>query len=141
MLVSLPLAILLTLVIAAALLRSVRFAVASVIPILFVVVGLYAFMAIAGFTINLVTATIAAIAVGVGIDFSTHFTARFREELEHEPTRLDALRKAGEGRHKKPGRGRVFMSVFMPCAACSHENPMITNKKPVFVDYFIKGLF
>ena len=97
MLVSLPLAALLTLVITAALLRSVRFAVASVIPILFVVVGLYAFMAIAGFTINVVTATIAAIAVGVGIDFSTHFTARFREELENEPTRLAALRRAGEG--------------------------------------------
>ncbi len=97
MLISLPLAILLTLVIAGALLRSVRYAVASVIPILFVVVGLYAFMAIAGFTINVVTATIAAIAVGVGIDFSTHFTARYREELENEPTRLDALRRAGEG--------------------------------------------
>ncbi len=97
MLVSLPLAVLLTLLIAALLLRSVRYAVASVIPIAFVVVGLYAFMALAGFTINLVTATIAAIAVGVGIDFSTHFTARFREELANEPTRLDALRKAGEG--------------------------------------------
>lgn len=97
MLISLPLAVLLTLLIAAALLRSIRYAVASVIPIGFVVLGVYAFMSLAGFTINVVTATIAAIAVGVGIDFSTHFTARFREELEHQPTRLDALRRAGEG--------------------------------------------
>jgi len=97
MLVSLPIAILLTLIIAAALLRSVRYAIASVVPILFVVVGLYAFMAVAGYTINIVTATIAAIAVGVGIDFSTHFTARFREELENEPNRLAALRRTGEG--------------------------------------------
>jgi predicted RND superfamily exporter protein len=39
-------------------------------------------MAVAGYTINVVTATIAAIAVGVGIDFSTHFTARDLEELQ-----------------------------------------------------------
>lgn len=66
-------------------------------PIGFVVSGLYAFMAVAGYTVNVVTATIAAIAVGVGIDFSTHFTARFREELAGRRDRLAAIRRAGEG--------------------------------------------
>lgn len=97
MLVSLPLAVLLTALIASLLLRSFRYALASVIPIGFVVTGVYAFMTIAGYTVNVVTATIAAIAVGVGIDFSTHFTARFREELRVQPTRLAAVRRAGEG--------------------------------------------
>ena len=63
----------------------------------FVVAGVYAFMAVFGYTVNVVTATIAAIAVGVGIDFSTHFTARFREELDGEGGRLDAVRRAGAG--------------------------------------------
>jgi predicted RND superfamily exporter protein len=54
-------------------------------------------MAVAGYTVNVVTATIAAIAVGVGIDFSTHFTARFREELNGGSRRLDAVRRAGAG--------------------------------------------
>jgi hypothetical protein len=54
-------------------------------------------MAVAGCTINVVTATIAAIAVGVGIDFSTHFTARYLEELQRQPDRLSAVRRAGEG--------------------------------------------
>jgi predicted RND superfamily exporter protein len=97
MLLSLPLAVLLTALIASLLLRSFRYALVSVIPIGFVVTGVYAFMAIAGYTVNVVTATIAAIAVGVGIDFSTHFTARFREELRVQPTRLAAVRRAGEG--------------------------------------------
>ncbi|MFQ5967375.1 MAG: MMPL family transporter [Acidimicrobiia bacterium] len=97
MLLALPLAVALTLMVAAVLLRSIRYAVASVIPIGFVVVGLYAFMTVAGFTINVLTATIAAIAVGVGIDFSTHFTARFREEIQDRPNRLEALRRAGQG--------------------------------------------
>jgi len=97
MLVSLPLAVLLTALIASVLLRSFRYALVSVIPIGFVVTGVYAFMALAGYTVNVVTATIAAIAVGVGIDFSTHFAARYREELRLQPTRLAAVRRAGEG--------------------------------------------
>lgn len=97
MLVSLPLALMLAALLAGVMLRSVRYALVSVIPILFVVTGVYAFMAIAGYTVNVVTATIAAIAVGVGIDFSTHFTARFREELAEQPGRLAAVRRAGEG--------------------------------------------
>jgi predicted RND superfamily exporter protein len=97
MVVSLPLAVLLTLVLASLLLRSFRYALISVIPIAFVVTGVYAFMSVAGYTVNVVTATIAAIAVGVGIDFSTHFTARYREELQQQPDRLSAVRRAGEG--------------------------------------------
>lgn len=97
MLTSLPLALLITLLIAGVILRSVRFAIVSVIPIGFVVAGIYAFMAVAGFTVNVVTATIAAIAVGVGIDFSTHFTARFREELDLVGDPLEAVRRAGTG--------------------------------------------
>ena len=97
MLISLPLAVVLTLLLATVLLKSLRFALVAVIPIGFVVTGVYAFMAVAGYQINVVTATIAAIAVGVGIDFSTHFTARYREELDLQPTRLAAVRRAGAG--------------------------------------------
>ncbi len=97
MLVSLPLALLFALVIATVMLKSVRYAFVSVLPISLVVVGVYAFMATFGYTVNVVTATIAAIAVGVGIDFSTHFTARFREELERSGTALEAVRLAGTG--------------------------------------------
>jgi predicted RND superfamily exporter protein len=97
MLVSLPLALLLTFLIASAMLRSIRYALVSVLPIGLVVIGVYAFMATFGYTVNVVTATIAAIAVGVGIDFSTHFTARFREELAHRGDKLAAVRAAGTG--------------------------------------------
>ena len=97
MLVSLPLALLLTFLIASVILRSIRYALVSVLPIGLVVIGVYAFMATFDYTVNVVTATIAAIAVGVGIDFSTHFTARFREELARRGDRLAAVRAAGAG--------------------------------------------
>jgi predicted RND superfamily exporter protein len=97
MLLSLPLALVLALLIVGLMLRSVKYALVSVTPILLVVAWLYGYMYLVGYTINMVTATIAAISIGIGIDFATHFTVRFREELEGEPSRFPALRRAGEG--------------------------------------------
>lgn len=97
MLVSLPLALVLAFLITALMLRSIRFAIVSVLPIGLVVIGVYAFMATFGYSVNVVTATIAAISVGVGIDFSTHFTARFREEMNGSGDVLAAVRRAGAG--------------------------------------------
>jgi predicted RND superfamily exporter protein len=77
--------------------RSGRYAVISMVPILLVVAWIYGFMYVVGYRINMITATIAAIAIGVGVDYATHFTMRFIEEFEHEPSRFPALRRAGEG--------------------------------------------
>ena len=95
--VSLPVALVMCLLIAAAFLRSIRYGVAAIVPILMVVAWLYAFMYFAGFAINLVTATIAAVSIGIGIDFAIHFIARFREELDRHGHRETAVRIAGEG--------------------------------------------
>ena len=67
----------------------------SMVPILLVVAWVYGFMYLVGYKVNVITATIAAIAVGV--DYATHFTMRFIEEFEREPSRFPALRRAGEG--------------------------------------------
>ena len=50
-----------------------------------------------GFAINLVTATIAAVSVGIGIDFAIHFIVRYREELARHGGRETAVRVASEG--------------------------------------------
>jgi uncharacterized protein len=95
--VSLPIAVLLCLLVAGVFLRSVRFAVAAVVPILMTVAWLYAFMERAGYAINIVTATIAAVSIGIGIDFAIHYIARFREELVRHGDRMVAVRVAAEG--------------------------------------------
>ena len=97
MVVSLVIAFVLCVAIAWAFMRSAKYAIVSVVPILLVVGWVYGFMYAFDYTINPVTATIAAIAVGVGVDFAMHFTVRFREEFEGEPSRFPALRRAGEG--------------------------------------------
>jgi len=97
MVVSIPIAVVLATLIAALIMRSLKYALAAVVPILLVVAWVYGFMWLTDLKINPVTATIAAIAIGIGIDFSTHFTVRFREEFVGEPSRFPALRRAGEG--------------------------------------------
>ncbi len=97
MVLSLIIALVLCAVIAWAFMRSLTYALVSVVPILLVVGWVYGFMFVFDYAINPVTATIAAIAVGVGVDFAMHFTMRFREEFVGEPSRFPALRRAGEG--------------------------------------------
>lgn len=97
LLISLPIAVLACLSVAAAMLRSIRYGLASIVPILMVVAWLYAFMKIAGYAINLVTATIAAVSIGIGIDFALHYISRYREELDRWGVRAKAVRIAGEG--------------------------------------------
>ena len=77
--------------------RSLRFGVVTIIPIGLVVAWLYAFMYMFGFGLNFITATIAAISIGVGIDYAIHMTERFREELGKAADSVEALRQAAQG--------------------------------------------
>ena len=77
--------------------RSLRYAIVTIIPIGLVVAWLYALMYLIGFSLNFVTATIGAISIGVGIDYSIHMTERFREELGRTLDRMKALRNAANG--------------------------------------------
>ena len=95
--ISLPVALLLCLLVGSVFLRSVRYGLAAIVPILMVVAWLYAFMYATGFAINLVTATIAAVSIGIGIDFAIHFISRYRDELAIHGVRDTAVRIAGEG--------------------------------------------
>jgi predicted RND superfamily exporter protein len=96
MVLAIPVAFVLCAVVAMLFMRSVKYALISVVPMLLVLGWLFGFMYVFGYTINPVTATIAAIAIGVGVDYAMHFTIRFREEYEGEPSRFPALRRAGE---------------------------------------------
>ena len=97
MLLALPIAVLACFVVALVFMRSFRYALVSVIPILLVVAWLYGFMYQAGYSINVVTSIIGAVSVGIGIDFSTHFTMRFLEERRGGLPKDRAIAAAGAG--------------------------------------------
>ncbi len=95
--ISLPVAAVACFLLLALWMRSVAYAFVTTLPIGLVVSWLYAFMYLTGYSLNFVTATIAAVSIGVGIDYSIHMTQRFRQELALHPDSLSALRAAASG--------------------------------------------
>ncbi|MDY6911247.1 MAG: efflux RND transporter permease subunit, partial [Chloroflexota bacterium] len=91
---SIIIAMVLCLLILLVVFRSLRYSIATIIPVMLVVAWLYAFMHLAGYHLNAVTATIAAISIGVGIDYSVHITSRYRQELKKSHDKRMALERA-----------------------------------------------
>jgi hypothetical protein len=60
--------------------RSVPLGLASLLPILFALAVSFGVMGVAGLQIDVVTAMLGSIAIGIGIDYSCHLIARRREE-------------------------------------------------------------
>ncbi|MFL2645710.1 MAG: RND family transporter [Dehalococcoidia bacterium] len=98
--ISVPVAIIACLIVLLIWMRSALFAVATVIPVAFAVFWILAFMVIAGLNVNFVTATIASVTIGVGIDFSIHITQRFRQELQKGNDPILAMTTTIEGTGK-----------------------------------------
>ncbi len=95
--ISLPVAALACFLLLAFWMRSASYAFITTLPVGLVVSWLYAFMYLTGYSLNFVTATIAAVSIGVGIDYSIHMTQRFRQELMRHPDPPAALRAAAKG--------------------------------------------
>ena len=57
-------------------------------------------MVMAGLNVNFVTATIASVTIGVGIDFSIHITQRFRQELRLTEDQSSAMVNTIQGTGK-----------------------------------------
>jgi hypothetical protein len=83
--------IVLCLIVLMVLFRSFKFALVTIVPMALVVAWLYGFMELTGSYLNSVTVTIAAISIGVGVDYSIHITQRYREELGRSRDYLQAM--------------------------------------------------
>lgn len=61
--------------------RSVRQALFGIIPVSLAALFLFGTMSLLGYSLNMLTIMLAAISIGVGIDYSINFTQRYREEV------------------------------------------------------------
>jgi predicted RND superfamily exporter protein len=97
---SIFISIILCLIVLVILFKSVKFGMVTIIPVCLVVAWLYGFMELTGYYLNSVTVTIAAISIGVGVDYSIHVTQRFREEMEKandfQPAMHSTLKNTGK---------------------------------------------
>jgi predicted RND superfamily exporter protein len=53
-------------------LKKVRAALVGLLPIIITIIGIMGMIAVTGFHLNIITANLSAIAVGVGVDYSVH---------------------------------------------------------------------
>jgi uncharacterized protein len=67
--------------------------VVTVLPVGLVLALTFGTMALTGIPLNPVTATLAALSIGIGVPFTIHVTSRFLEERLHAPDGATALRR------------------------------------------------
>ncbi|MGF1469843.1 MAG: RND family transporter [Sandaracinaceae bacterium] len=120
---SLSMAIVIIFVVLTVLFRSVRLGLLSIPPNVFPLVGAMAWMVARGIPLNLGTAIIFSISLGLAVDGSIHVLARFREEVGHGAIRSVALVRAARGTGRAIlvscgtlmlGFGTLLFSSFVP---------------------------
>ncbi len=90
---SLLLAILFVLILMSLQFKSIKMGTVVTLPILLTVLINFAVMGFLDIPLDNATMMIASIAIGIGIDYSIHFSSRFKEELKGGKTELKALHK------------------------------------------------
>ncbi|HOO33653.1 MAG TPA: MMPL family transporter [Thermotogota bacterium] len=73
--------------------RSLKIALIGVVPSALTVILNFEIMGLLGISLNTATISIAAIAIGAGIDYAIHFVNRFRVEYSKTGISVDAVRR------------------------------------------------
>lgn len=106
-LLSLGLAIFVVGILLMILFRSVTAGLISAIPLALSIVTLFGLMGIFRIELNIATALLSSIMIGVGVDYTIHFLWRFREERQNSLDPQEAAKKT----LTTTGRGIVFNAL------------------------------
>jgi hypothetical protein len=90
---SLILAIVMVLLIVGLMLRSISKGVYAIIPIIATILILFGFMGITGIPLDIATALVGSIAMGIGIDYSIHIITGFNFHLKETGDAEEAIKK------------------------------------------------
>jgi len=86
---------------------SIRVAAVALVPNAVSATLVLGFMGWVGIPLDLMTITIAAITIGIGVDDSIHYVHRFREEFARDRQYWPSLRRC----HRTIGRAMYYTSV------------------------------
>jgi len=96
-----------TLAMFALLVRSLNLALLGLLPNVLAAATVIAFMGYAGIPLDMMTITIAAISIGIGVDDAIHYLHRFREEFDACGDVREAIKRS----HASIGRAMYFTSI------------------------------
>jgi predicted RND superfamily exporter protein len=89
--------------------RSLPVAVVTLVPNLLAAGAVLGLMGLTGTPLDIMTITIAAITVGIGVDDSIHYAHRFREELRRDGDYRAAVQRS----HGSIGRAMYYTSIII----------------------------
>ncbi len=106
---SLALSIVIVVVIVSLLFASITTGLLCALPLVFTVGINFGLMGYSGISLDVATAMIASIAIGIGIDYSIHFISRYNKEVKRGKNRAEALTITTS----TTGRGIFFNAVTL----------------------------
>lgn len=106
-LTSLSLAVLVVFVLLLLMFRSVGGALISIVPLALSMFFLFGIMGFVGIDLNMTTALLSSIMIGVGIDYTIHYIWRYKIERENGLSPVDATRLTLQ----TTGRGIIFNAL------------------------------
>ena len=94
-------------VVAALLFRSPQLAGLILVPLVATIVTVFGVMGLANIPLQIATATMAALAVGIGADYAIYFSWRLRDELREQPDEASAVRAT----YASAGKAVMFVAT------------------------------
>jgi predicted RND superfamily exporter protein len=91
-----------------AIFRSLRLALIAIVPNILVTITVFGMMGWLGIALDLMTITIAAVAMGIAVDDTIHYIHRFRQEA-HAAERADAIRRT----HTSVGFAVMYTTIII----------------------------
>ena len=107
LLTSLGVSVIIAAAIVALLMGSLVAGAVAVLPLVFAIVINFGTMGFAGMTLNIATAMISSITIGIGIDYAIHFISRYRKEYQSSRNAVDAVGQTAS----TAGRAILFNAV------------------------------
>jgi predicted RND superfamily exporter protein len=89
--------------------RSLSISLIAITPNLLAAAAVLGGMGLAGVPLDMMTITIAAITVGIGVDDTIHYIHRFRHEFQQDRNYIAAMHRA----HGSIGRAMYYTSVII----------------------------
>jgi len=106
---SLVLSVIIVVVIVSLLFASITTGLLCALPLVFTVGINFGLMGYSGISLDVATAMIASIAMGIGIDYSIHFVSRYNKEVKQGKSKVEALTITTS----TTGRGIFFNAVTL----------------------------
>lgn len=89
--------------------RSITLALVALVPNILAALAILGTMGLAGLPLDMMTITIAAITVGIGVDDTIHYIHRFKEELEVDGSYIAAMHRS----HASIGQAMYYTTLII----------------------------